>query len=305
MHDQSAALDLACLEPRPVLDDITVVIPTLGRPILQESLYWIAVGSAWPSCLTVVDQGSNAKVAAWIEALRSLGIAAEHQLSSQRGRSAGINRGLERVRTPFVTVTDDDCFVDHDWLRNMAAHLRTSPDSIVTGRVEPAGDTDVEFCVVTSTKSMVYRRPQLKVHPLIGGNMGVAMANVGRIGLFDEHPSLRSAEDSDWGYRALRLGVLIMYVPDIVVRHFNWRHAGQRAERYREYSRSQGGFFGKYMLSGDWRIPVQAGRAIVRGPIRWLRGAAKRDQDMIERGRADTLELLPGILAGLRRGRRT
>jgi hypothetical protein len=44
---------------------------------------------------------------------------------------------------------------------------------------------------------------------------------------------------------------------------------------------------------------VQAGRDLLRGPVRWLRGWLKRDQDMIDRGLAHTLFLLPGILAGL------
>ena len=46
-------------------------------------------------------------------------------------------------------------------------------------------------------------------------------------------------------------------------------------------------------------------RGLVRGPIRWLRGLIQRDQDMVERGRADTLELLPGMLDGLLRVRRS
>jgi hypothetical protein len=54
------------------------VIPTLGRPILEECLYWIVAGSAWPGGLIVVDQGSSQQVRAWIEALRSLGIDARH-----------------------------------------------------------------------------------------------------------------------------------------------------------------------------------------------------------------------------------
>jgi GT2 family glycosyltransferase len=122
-----------------------------------------------------------------------------------------------------------------------------------------------------------------------------------RIGLFDEHPSLRSAEDNDWGYRALRLGVPIIYDPDIVVRHFNWRDVMQRAARYRDYSRSQGGYYGKHLLNGDTIIFLQAARDIVRAPIRWLRGLIRKDQDMIDRGKADTLELIPGIISGIRR----
>lgn len=298
-----AALEI---EPRPALGDISVVIPTLGRPILQMSLYWIATGNAWPGGLIVVDQGASAAAARWMERLKSIGLCAEYVPSTQRGRSAGLNRGLERVKTRFAAVTDDDCLVAHDWLRNMVAALQQSPQAIITGRVEPAEHSvagEVDFCVVTSLERRVYHRPQLKVHPLIGGNMGVAMAHVDRIGPFDEHPSLRSAEDSDWGYRALRLGVPIVYAPEIVVRHYAWRDASQRAARYRDYSRSQGGFYGKYLFSGDWLIPLQAGRDLLRGPVRWLRGVARRDRDMIDRGRADTLELLPGILAGVRRGR--
>jgi GT2 family glycosyltransferase len=292
------------LERRPILDDITVVIPTVGRPIIEDSLNYLAVGNAWPRAVIVVDQGAQAAVAAWVARLQRLGIAAHYVPSNQHGRSSGINRGLERVRTRFVAVTDDDCFVTAGWLEGMAGHLRRWPEAIITGRVDAAEDDSVEFCTVTSTTPTIYRRPQLKVHPLIGGNMGAAMATVERIGLFDEHPALHSAEDSDWGYRALRLGIPIAYMPEVVVRHHNWRTSQQRAARYRDYSRSQGGFYGKYLLSGDWLIPVQVARELVRGPLRWLRGRARGDQDMIDRGRADSLELLPGILAGLKRSSR-
>jgi cellulose synthase/poly-beta-1,6-N-acetylglucosamine synthase-like glycosyltransferase len=133
-------------DSRPVLDDITVVIPTLGRPILEESLSWIVEGSAWPIGLVVVDQGASPDVAGWVERLETLGINAEYVPSSQHGRAAGVNRGLERVRTRFVAVTDDDCFVATDWLEKMAAHLRDAPHAIVTGRVEPAGDGYLDGC---------------------------------------------------------------------------------------------------------------------------------------------------------------
>jgi hypothetical protein len=83
------------------LKDITLIIPTLGRPILEESLYWIVTGSAWPGNLIVVDQGSKEEVAEWIDGLHSIGINAEYVPSSQHGRPAGINCGLERLRTQY------------------------------------------------------------------------------------------------------------------------------------------------------------------------------------------------------------
>ena len=288
-------------EPKPILDDISVVIPTLGRPLLVSCLRWLADGSHWPSRVIIIDQGRNTAVAVWLDQLQVAGLETLYILSGQIGRSAGINRGLEQVQTRFVAITDDDCFVTEDWLHKMTERLRKEPGAIVTGRVDQAGDDEVAFSVVIAREQKRYERPQLKVHPFIGGNAGLAMDIVQRIGLFDEHPCLQAAEDSDYGYRALRLGIPIVYDPDIVLLHYHWRDASQRAARYADYARSQGGFYGTHLRWGNWIIWQQAARDLVRGPVRWLRGRLQGNQDMIDRGRADTLGLLPGIVAGLRR----
>jgi GT2 family glycosyltransferase len=303
LEERLAGFSAEPIAPRPVLEEISVVIPTLGRAILETSLCHMARGSVWPARLIVVDQGIDTPAAGWIERLQAMGLTVTYVHSSQRGRSAGINRGLERVTTRFVAITDDDCLADVHWLETLLARLRQFPEAIITGRVDPAGSADAAFCVVPSLVPRVYDRPQLRAQPLIGGNMGAAMTIVHSVGLFDEDDYLHSAEDSDWGYRALRCGVSIRYEPDVIVQHYNWRSLEQRAQRYREYSRSQGGFYGKHLRSGDGLIWLQAARALLRAPARWLRGLLKHDQDMIDRGRADTLEMLPGILSGMRHAR--
>jgi GT2 family glycosyltransferase len=123
-------------EKRPVLAEMSVVIPTLGREILQESLFWIASGTYWPGQVVVVDQGQNDQVRTWLAALESRGIKTLYVPSTERGRSLGLNQGLERVATRFVAITDDDCFVRSDWLENMHASLTRYPEAIVTGQVE-------------------------------------------------------------------------------------------------------------------------------------------------------------------------
>jgi GT2 family glycosyltransferase len=289
------------IEPKPLLIDISVLIPTVGRVILESCLRWLADGSHWPGQVIIVDQVRNPAVASWLEQLHAAGMGTLYIPSIQTGRSAGINRGLEQVQTRFVAITDDDCFVTEGWLHKMTEHLRKEPDAIVTGRVDQAGDEAVAFSVVTSCEPKRYERPQLKVHPFIGGNAGLAMDIVRRVGLFDEHPCLQAAEDSDYGYRALRLGIPIVYDPDIVLLHYHWRDAAQRAARYADYARSQGGFYGTHLRWSNWIIWQQAARDLVRGPVRWLRGYLHGDQDMIDRGRADTLGLMPGIISGVRR----
>jgi glycosyltransferase involved in cell wall biosynthesis len=101
---------------KPVAEDVSIVIPTLGRPILESCLRSIADGSLWPGRLIVVDQGQNKTVAGWLGHLSAVGLGTHYIPSGQHGRAAGLNRGLEQVTTRFVTITDDDCLVAADWL---------------------------------------------------------------------------------------------------------------------------------------------------------------------------------------------
>ena len=137
----------SAVRPRPVQEDFSVVIPTVGRDILETCLAYLAEGTVWPKTVIVVDQGEKPEVARTMDRLAKLGMGALYLPSSQRGRSSGINRGLERVETRFVTITDDDCFVAPDWLESMSDRLRVAPQNILTGRVELAGD-ETAFSIV-------------------------------------------------------------------------------------------------------------------------------------------------------------
>jgi GT2 family glycosyltransferase len=287
-------------EPRPVLEDISVVIPTLGRPILESALAWIAAGDAWPARLIVVDQSSSAQVRGWLDSLEARGLSTLWVASDERGRSAGVNRGLERVETRFVAVTDDDCFVEEDWLRRMRDQLAGDPGTIVSGRVEGGGSETV-VAVVTDADARVQRKPSLKFDTMSGGNMGTSKDVVDRVGPFDEDPSLSTAEDCDWSYRALRAGVPIVYAPQVGLLHYGWRDEQQRSSVYRSYAQSHGGFYGKYLRKGDWFIALRAGVHFLRALKRLLRGALTGDTDRVARGWAYLVGLPRGIAAGLRR----
>ncbi|MBW2508535.1 MAG: glycosyltransferase family 2 protein [Deltaproteobacteria bacterium] len=284
---------------RDVIEDLTVVIPTLGRPILEESLRAIEAGSKWPACIVVVDQGQRPEVARWLAELSERGIRTLYVASSQRGRALGVNRGLERVRTRFVAITDDDCLADPEWLARMIEILRANPECALSGRVEAGGDEQVAF-VVTAEGASVTTRPSLKFDPLSGGNMATSMAIFERVGLLDEDPVVRCAEDGEWAYRALRAGVPLRYAPDVSVSHVGWRDSTEQIDQYRTYARSQGGFYGKYLARGDGFIALRLLAHQLRALRRWLRGALKRDAKLTMIGRAYATGLLPGVWAGLR-----
>jgi glycosyltransferase involved in cell wall biosynthesis len=272
-----------------VLEDVSIVIPTLGRPILEQSLYYILQGNAWPGCLIVVEQGFNPAVADYLNRVEEIGVRVKHIRSNQRGRSAGINRGLEQAETPFVAITDDDCFVQADWRH---------PDAVVTGRVEAAGQDMI--VVVTSRTPSIQVRPRLTFDSMSGGNMGTALAVFKTVGLFEEDPVMATAEDAEWSYRALRKGVTILYEPDVVVAHYGWRDAEKRVEQYRHYALSHGGFYGKYLHQGDWFILARAAGHFGRALRRWLYGVLRGNTELALLGQAYCQKLLPGIKAGMR-----
>jgi GT2 family glycosyltransferase len=284
---------------RRVLREISVVIPTLGRPVLERCLDSIADGSAWPARIIVSDQGSSSAVASWLDRVRERGIQTLHLPSDQRGRARGVNRGIERVETRFLAITDDDCRVDPEWLAGMEKALSEDPVSVVTGRVRAAGDEPVAL-VVDSLEPAVYRRPRLKFDSISGGNMGTSLEVIRRVGLLDEDARLQCAEDGEWAYRALRAGVPIVYAPEVSVAHYGWRTREERIAQFRSYARSHGGFYGKYLRKGDCFIGARALLHHVRSLRRWIRGVWTGDAELALIGRAYFTGLLPGIMAGLR-----
>ncbi|HZB51925.1 MAG TPA: glycosyltransferase [Mycobacteriales bacterium] len=285
---------------RPVLAaDVTVVIPTVGRPLLQDCLRSIAAADPAPAEIIVVDQSASDEVARWVAAVRAEGLPARHLPSRETGIANATNRGLERARTPFVAVTHDDCRVTPSWLAGLLSRLRAGGDVIVTGRVEPAGEGAVPT-VVLAAEPTVHTRPRLDGDDLFPPNMAFPRSVLDRIGYLDEHPSLRLAgEDNDWAYRALRAGIPIVYEPSSVVAHVAWQPAAALPAIYRRYARGQGAFYGKHLRRGDLFIARRLARDLLRAGWLALRASGSRNPELRAMAHGE-VGLLPGLLAGLR-----
>ena len=297
--DRPMTLLISERERRPILADISVVIPTLGRPILRQSLEHIISGSAWPRSIIVVDQGQRDEISRWLEQIRGLQIDARYIPSTQKGKSAALNRGIAEVTTRLLAVIDDDCFADSEWIATAHRHLSSHPDWIVTGPALPTG-LEPSVAAITSATATISRRPGLFIDPFCGSNMAVATASVRKIGPFDEAPCLRAAaEDLDWSYRALKRRIPIIYTPDVVVQHFGWRDAGQRRQRYEAYARSHGCFYGKHLRRLDWRIGMRVLIHYARALRTLMRGTLRGDDNQVDSARAYLLGLAPGILIGI------
>lgn len=278
--------------------DLTVVIPTLGRPILRRALDALAASSRLPAEVIIVDQGSSAEIEAMAAEFGEHGLRVRWIPSNDRGRARGVNRGIEAATKRFVAVTDDDCLAHPAWVEALVARLAAHPDDIVTGRVEAGDETVVS--TVTSDVAVVQSRPSVRFDRLSGGNMALARATFERIGGLDEDPCVRTAEDAEYAYRALRAGVAIRYAPEAAVTHLGWRDDASRIDQYADYARSHGGFYGKYLRRGDAFIAARAAVHWMRAFRRWTAGALKGDRERARFARAYVLGLPGGILAGWR-----
>jgi len=284
----------------PLLPDVSVLIPTLGRESLARTLEAISRGTRYPAEVLVVDQGPPGG-SETIAARADTGPLRVRVLRSRgRGRAVGLNEGLRALTTSRFVVTDDDCIPEPGWLEAMSMALDRHPDALITGRIEAFEGGQVPV-VSTSREPSIQRRPRLTFDTLSGGNMGAHRSLIGALGDFDDDPRIATAEDGELAYRALRAGVPLVFEPASGVAHVDWREGPARAAQLRSYAVSHGAFYGQRLRRGDLFIAMRALLHLARVAKRWVRGTLSGDADRALNGRSYLAGLPRGMLRGLAR----
>jgi GT2 family glycosyltransferase len=284
-----------------VAADTTVIIPTLGRPVLERCLEQLLAGTTLPREIIVVHQGSDLRTAVLCDSIAARGVVCRYvQRADDRGAARSRNRGIEHCRSRFFASIDDDCIADLQWLETLVRVMREHPDSIVTGQVLAGGEGSVPS-VIDVPEARIYSRPTLRRDVLYTGCMGCSTAVARMIGPFNEARALLpSAEDNEWAYRALSAGVPIRYEPAARVVHLDWRSPAEAMDVERRYSRGQGGFYGLHIRRRDGFVTRRALHDLMRNARLAVSGLLRRDPSRAQLGVLRLQELLRGIAAGLR-----
>jgi GT2 family glycosyltransferase len=281
---------------RVVAEQLTVVIPTLGRDTLIDSVRSIALGSVAPAEIIVSHQGVPGSMEAMLPKLRQFGTPIRYIHSDKRGCAAGRNTGIASVSTRDFATTDDDCTVDSHWVERIVAALAEHPKEIVTGRVD-ASEPGAPSTITLEEPRLFTRATLAGVH-FTGGNFGVALSVFKDIGPFDESELIRFCEDNEWAYRAFAKGYSTRYIPQVTITHLHWRDDSGLEEVYERYAHSQGGWYGRKLREGDLSFTVRVGYELLRGAKRWVVGSVRGDHIRRANGRAFVVNLLQGVAAG-------
>jgi glycosyltransferase involved in cell wall biosynthesis len=216
----------------------TIVVPVFnGADTIAECLDSLLALNYPPELreIIVVNNNSTDKTADILAAYQDRVTLLKEQT---RGPSAARNRGIREARGKIVAMTDADCVVDVDWLRNLVMLLGDRSIGIVGGRilsrtpcnyVEKFGET-----IHDHQKAIEVFKPPY----VITMNWASPLKVLLEAGLFNE--SYIRCEDVDLSQKILESGYKIVYQDSAIIHHRN--------------ERSLAGLFREGMQHGLWSV---------------------------------------------------
>ena len=211
--------------------------------------------------LVVVDNGSTDNTSERLARIAETSNVSMTLVSQPRpGLSAARNAGLERACGQVLIFIDDDCRVDHDYLRDLERHYANGAQCIIRGgRVELGDPEDLPFTIKRSPKREQLTRTIPPGGFVLGCNMTMSREAAIRVGPFDERfgvgAPLRSAEDTDYLVRAFLLCIPVEYVPEMTVFHHHGRSDRRAVDAlHRSYSLGNGGLCLKHIRHAPWLL---------------------------------------------------
>lgn len=200
-----------------MVEAITVVIPTLGRPSLERALASVAHQSALPDGIILVANGSEALSSERTVSLADLGGVVPVQvlaLPPLSGPAICRNVGAWQAMTTYVAFLDDDDAFAPDYLAQMGAAIENEkPDVLYGARIwrNSDGSTRRQNRLHDVPKGLWLERLYRNENPGFGGQ-NVVVRRDAFFGVGGFPCDLRSGEDRGFAMAVLRSGLTVSYV---------------------------------------------------------------------------------------------
>lgn len=222
----------------------TIIIPNYnGIEYLENCLISLQKCEPFDLHIIVVDNGSTDGC---VELLKEKFPKVETVfLSDNTGFAPAVNRGLERVKTPYALLLNNDVTVEADFVKRMELAMdehdscfSVSAKMLMMQKPELLDGAGDLYCALGwafalgkgKSAAEHYTKPA-KIFSSCGGAVIYRMDILNKIGFFDEN-HFAYLEDVDIGYRAKIYGYDNWYEPSAVVYHAG---SGFSGSRYNEF----------------------------------------------------------------------
>jgi glucosyl-dolichyl phosphate glucuronosyltransferase len=182
----------------------------------------------------VVDNNSNDETRAVVEAVRKESPEFfKYVFESRQGKSFALNNGISHAQGDVIAFTDDDVFVDSEWLTEIKRAFDSYDCIGICGKIVPVWNSEKPrwfeedgcYGLYAAIVKMDLGNEAVELKsPAFGANMAFRRSAFEKYGPFrtDLGPNpenLIRGEDSDFSWRLIRGGEKLMYAPRAVVYH--------------------------------------------------------------------------------------
>ena len=196
---------------------VSVIVPHINQADYLRRCLESLSGQSFARAfeIVVVDNGSHVLPTAICSSFDNVRLEQE----PVPGPGPARNKGVALSRAPILAFVDADCIADRNWLSTIVAAFGDGSIDVIGGDVRIATEDPRRLSDLEAYESVyAYRqREYIAKQGFSGaGNLAVRRSAFEVVGPFG---GIEISEDRDWGKRALALGFVTHYVPEMLVFH--------------------------------------------------------------------------------------
>lgn len=184
-------------------------------------------------------------------------IVAKYIFESKLGNGAGRNAAIRQCRGDIIAFTDDDCYVDENWLNNWFKVFKNKNIGYASGRIMLYDQEDYRVTINESMVGIDVSKKDLAPAGMVqGANMCFRKEAIIQAGMFDSDFGAGtpfSGEDWELAMRISADGWRGGYFPDPFVWHHHGRKADAADKLHIYYLIGEGALYAKGMLNNKMR----------------------------------------------------
>lgn len=211
-----------------ILKPVSIIIPIKNRGNLLPNLIKNLLNLNYPQYeIIIVDDCSTDNTKAILSKYPIKAILLKESVGSAKAR----NIGIKEAKNDIIALTDSDCFVSRNWLKNLVPFLDNY--DIVGGRVVFSDNAEMKLNPFNQKNEVIINKNS-SINFLNTSNMIFKKYVWNLTGGFISY----RIEDLEFSWRCLRKGFKLIYVPKGLVIHYGKRNLLQNLKKYLQYGKS-------------------------------------------------------------------